>query len=269
MRPQVGRIIIDQLRRIDFEPYRLWKPPLDAPWSIEKLVNTYLGRPWDSDYARTPNLVFPVGLVDRPFKHDQHPLTIDVSGPGGNVVIVGAQGSGKTTALQDLICAAAMTHTPEQVQFYCLAFSSAALSSVSGLPHVGGVSMSLDSDGVRRTVAEIAALLASRKRSFEATGVMSMEVFRRRKAGREPGAVPEDGYGDVFLVIDNYAAMVSEYEALVEDKVNRIIKEGPTFGIHVVAAVTKNTDLQVTVRGNFRVSGGASSGRLQRSDAGG
>ena len=43
MRPQVGRIIIDQLRRIDFEPYRLWQPPLDAPWSIEKLVNTHLG----------------------------------------------------------------------------------------------------------------------------------------------------------------------------------------------------------------------------------
>ena len=83
MRPQVGRIIIDQLRRIDFEPYRLWKPPLDAPWSIEKLVNTHLGRRWDSDYARTPNLVFPIGLVDRPFKHDQHPLAVDVSGTGG------------------------------------------------------------------------------------------------------------------------------------------------------------------------------------------
>ncbi|WP_188113212.1 hypothetical protein, partial [Mycobacterium simiae] len=44
MRPQVGRIILDQLRRVDFEPYRLWQPPLDAPWSIEKLVNTHLGR---------------------------------------------------------------------------------------------------------------------------------------------------------------------------------------------------------------------------------
>ncbi|MCV7089858.1 type VII secretion protein EccCa [Mycobacterium interjectum] len=251
MRPQVGRIIIDQLRRIDFEPYRLWKPPLDAPWSVEKLVNTHLGRRWDSDYARTPNLVFPIGLVDRPFKHDQHPLTVDVSGPGANVVIVGAQGSGKTTALQDLICAAAMTHTPEQVQFYCLAFSSAALGSVAGLPHVGGVAMSLDGDGVRRTVAEMAALLASRKRSFEATGVMSMEVFRRRKSGREAGAMPDDGYGDVFLVIDNYAALASEYPALVEDKVNRLIKEGPTFGIHVVAAVSKSTDLQVSVRADF------------------
>ena len=32
---------------------------------------------------------------------------------------------------------------------------------------------------------------------------------------------------------------------------NRLIKEGPTFGIHVVAAVTKSTDLQVSVRADF------------------
>jgi DNA segregation ATPase FtsK/SpoIIIE, S-DNA-T family len=252
MRPVVGRIIIEQLRRINFEPYRLWQPPLDAPWSIEKLVNTHLGRPWDGGYARTPNLVFPIGLVDRPFKHDQHPLALDVSGPGANVLIVGAQGSGKTTALQDLICAAAMTHTPEQVQFYCLAFSSAALSSVAGLPHVGGVAQQLDSDGVRRTVAEMRELLTRRKRSFEEAGVMSMEVFRRRKFGGEPGAVPDDGHGDVFLVVDNYAGVASEYEVLL-DQIDRLIKEGPTFGIHVVAAVSKTSELRPQVRGQFGV----------------
>lgn len=250
MRPQVGTVIIDELRRVSFEPYRLWQPPLDAPWSIERLVDAFLGHRWDSEYAAQPGLVFPIGVVDRPFKHDQHPLLVDVSGAGANVVILGAQGAGKTTALQDLICAAAMTHTPEQVQFYCLAFSSAALGTVAGLPHVGGVVQALDSDGVRRTVAEMAELLARRKRSFEAAGVMSMEVFRRRKSGREAGGVPEDGYGDVFLVIDNYAALDSAYEALM-DTVDRLIAEGPTFGIHVVAAVSRLAELRVKVRGGF------------------
>jgi DNA segregation ATPase FtsK/SpoIIIE, S-DNA-T family len=220
------------------------------PWSIEKLVNTHLGRRWDGDYARTPDLVFPIGVVDRPFKHDQHPLTVDVSGSGANVLILGVQGAGKTTALQDLICAAAMTHTPEQVQFYCLAFSSAALATVAELPHVGGVAQALDGDGVRRTVAEMAELLAARKRSFEQLGVMSMGVFRERKFGGAPGAVPDDGHGDVFLVIDNYAGLVSEYEVLV-DKVDRLIAEGPTFGIHVVVAAARPNELRPTVRGSF------------------
>ena len=107
-------------------------------------------------YARTPDLRVPIGLVDRPFKHDQHPLMIDVSGAGANVMIVGARARARRRRCRTLICAAAMTHTPEQVQFYCLAFSSAALGNVAGLPHVGGVAMSLDGDGVRRTVAEMA-----------------------------------------------------------------------------------------------------------------
>lgn len=251
MRPQVGRMIIEQLRRIDFEPYRLWKPPLDAPWTIERLVNTHLGRRWNDNYAAAPDLRVPVGVVDRPFKHDQHPLVVDVAGAGANVVVVGCQGSGKTTVLQTLICAMAMTHTPEQVHFYCLAFSSAALRTVEGFSHVGGVAQALDGDGVRRTVSEMSELLASRKRSFEQAGVMSMEAFRRRKAGFEPGDVPDDKHGDVFLVIDNYAAMLMQYPELVEVQVNRLIKEGTTFGIHTVVAVNKINDLQVGVRTDF------------------
>lgn len=251
MRPKVARIIIDQLRQVDFTPYRLWQPPLDEPWSIEKLVNRHLGRNWRDGYVRTADLVFPIGVVDRPFKHDQHPLLLDVSGPGANVVIVGAQGSGKTTALQDLICAAAMTHTPEQVQFYCLAFSSAALSSVEGLPHVGDVALgAVDRDGVRRTVFELLTLLKQRQRSFEDYRVMSMEMFRNVKFGGSPGNVADDGHGDVFLVIDNWSGLASEYEVLL-DPVSKLIKEGPTFGIHVVASVSRTSELPPTVRTSF------------------
>src|SRR5205085_1000865 len=79
-KPQVGLVIRDQLRRVEFEPSRLWRPPLDSPHSIDDLVDAHLGRAWQSDYAAAGDLVFPVGLIDRPYKHDQRPLLVDAAG---------------------------------------------------------------------------------------------------------------------------------------------------------------------------------------------
>ncbi|BBU22844.1 ESX-5 secretion system protein EccC5 [Mycobacterium xenopi] len=248
--PKVGTVIIDQLRQIDFEPYRLWHPPLDVPVPIDELVNRFLGRPWPQDYGTAKNLVFPIGIIDRPYKHDQPPWTVDTSGAGANVLILGAGGAGKTTALQTLICAAALTHTPEQVQFYCLAYSGTALTTVANLPHVGGVSGPTDPYGVRRTVAEVLGLVRDRKRSFLEYDVPSMEVFRRRKFGGEPGGVPDDGFGDVYLVIDNYRALAEENEVLIE-QVNQIINQGPSFGVHVVATADRESELRPPVRSGF------------------
>ncbi|MDT5219481.1 MAG: hypothetical protein QOF15_1586, partial [Mycobacterium sp.] len=214
--PKVGTVIIDQLRKINFEPYRLWQPPLTVPVAIDELVNRFIGHPWHQDYGTARNLVFPIGIIDRPFKHDQPPWTVDTSGPGSNVLILGAGGSGKTTALQTLICSAALTHTPEQVQFYCLAYSSTALTTVAQFPHVGEVAGPTDPYGVRRTVAELLALVRERKRSFLEFGIASMEMFRRRKFDGEAGPVPNDGFGDVYLVIDNYRALAEENEVLIE-----------------------------------------------------
>ncbi|HWX98612.1 MAG TPA: type VII secretion protein EccCb, partial [Mycobacterium sp.] len=247
--PKVGTVIIDQLRKIPFEPYRLWQPPLTQPVAIDELVNRFLGREWQQDYGSAKDLVFPIGIIDRPFKHDQPPWTVDTSGPGANVLILGAGGSGKTTALQTLICSAALTHTPEQVQFYCLAYSSTALTTVAGLPHVGEVVGPTDPYGVRRTVAELLALVRERKRSFLEYGIASMEVFRRRKFGGAAGPVP-DVFGDVYLVIDNYRALAEENEVLI-DQVNLIINQGPSFGVHVVVTADRESELRPPVRSGF------------------
>lgn len=248
--PKVGTVIIDQLRKIKFEPYRLWQPPLTQPVAIDDLVNRFLGRPWHKEYGSACNLVFPIGIIDRPYKHDQPPWTVDTSGPGANVLILGAGGSGKTTALQTLICSAALTHTPQQVQFYCLAYSSTALTTVSRIPHVGEVAGPTDPYGVRRTVAELLALVRERRRSFLECGIASMEMFRRRKFGGEAGPVPDDGFGDVYLVIDNYRALAEENEVLIE-QVNVIINQGPSFGVHVVVTADRESELRPPVRSGF------------------
>jgi type VII secretion protein EccCb len=77
-----------------------------------------------------------------------------------------------------------------------------------------------------------------------------MEVFRRRKFGGEPGPVPNDGFGDVFLVIDNYRALAEENEVLIE-QVNVIINQGPSFGVHVVVTADRESELRPPVRSGF------------------
>jgi len=254
-KPTVGRVMLDQLRTIDFEPYRLWLPPLDRPRPLDDVVDMYLGRPWAVNYGANPNLVFPVGLIDRPFKHDQQPLLIEAGGDGTNQLVIGTSRSGKTVTLQTAICAAAMTHTPEQVQFYVLAFSGSSLGTVAGLPHVGGVAYGLDEDGVRRTISEMLELLGRRQRSFPACGVTSMDDFRRRKFGGAPGEVPDDPYGDVFLVIDNFLAVTQastfRNPEILGDQIQKLITEGSSYGIHVLTSAQKDVELPPRARGAF------------------
>ncbi|WP_396911778.1 type VII secretion protein EccCa [Mycolicibacterium sp.] len=260
-KPKVGEVIIDQLRAIPVEPHRLFGPPLDKPSTIDDVVEMYLGRPWDDHYAAQPNLVFPIGVIDRPFKQDQQPL---LANGRGNLMVLGGQGSGKTTTLVDLICAAAMTHTPEQVQFYVLALSGTSLASVRDFPHVGRVATILEEDAIRRTVAELLELLTLRRRGFLEWDLTSMEEFRNRKAAlrRQGGQqasddpVAQDRFGDVYLVVDNFAALsdpASTFrgkEVLV-DEINKLIREGGSFGIHVVVAVSKPQELGPQMRDLF------------------
>src|SRR6201999_2319509 len=40
--PKVGTVIIEQLRRIDFQPYRLWPPPQERPIPVVGVAKRFL-----------------------------------------------------------------------------------------------------------------------------------------------------------------------------------------------------------------------------------
>ncbi|MBN3459458.1 type VII secretion protein EccCa [Mycobacterium sp. DSM 3803] len=262
-KPAVGDVMLEQFRALRSQDYRLFCPPLDRPRTIDDVVEMYLRRPWGEEfrYPIEPSLRFPVGIIDRPFKQDQQPLVVDGR---KNLLVLGTAGSGKTTVLQDLICAAAMTHSPEQVQFYVLAMSSAVLRSVRELPHVGLVATNIEEDAIRRIVSEMVALLERRRRSFGEWDVQSMDDFRARKAAlvgktREEAAndpVSTDPYGDVYLVVDNLFALTDQSSTMrdrerIVDYINRLINDGGSFGIHVVVAVSRLGQLMPGSRNMF------------------
>ena len=132
------------------DAHQIWLPPLgDAPTLDQLIPRSIL----TGEYGAVASLRAAFGTVDRPRDQRRDPMVVDLSGAAGNVAIVGGPQSGKSTALRSLIMGLAMTHTAEQVQFYCLDFGGGTLAAFERLPHVGSVAGRLDVDKVRRTIS--------------------------------------------------------------------------------------------------------------------
>lgn len=231
--------VVDRIAGQGPPAHEVWLLPLDQAPTIDMLVPH-----WRT--AQVGRLEFPLGIVDRPYDQRRDILTVDVSGSRGNVAIVGGPQSGKSNAVRALIVAAAATHTPEQVQFYCLDFGGGSLAGVAGLPHVGSVAGRSDMDAVRRTVAEVATLIRQRELRFAEAGIESMRDFRQRRRA-EGSSSADDEFGDVFLVVDGYAVIRGEFEFL-EAQINTIVAQGLSYGVHVILTAARWAEVRPAIK---------------------
>ncbi|WP_299565297.1 type VII secretion protein EccCb [uncultured Mycolicibacterium sp.] len=236
--PRVLReVVLDQLATGEIHAYRMWLPPLTDPTPVDELV---------ARDGQRRLLRFPLGIMDEPRRHRQDVWGVDVAGAGGNIAVGGAPQTGKSTFLQTLIVSAAATHTPLQVQFYCVDLGGGGLLYLEDLPHVGGVATRTEPERVNRLVAEVKAVLRQREEIFKEHRVGSMEAYRRlREDPNHPASA--DPFGDVFLVVDGWPAFVAEFGEL-EPVIQDLAGQGLAFGVHVVISTPRWTELKSRVR---------------------
>jgi S-DNA-T family DNA segregation ATPase FtsK/SpoIIIE len=137
-----------------------------------------------------------------------------------------------------------LTHTPTEAQFYVLDFGGGGFPALRDLPHVGGVSTRLEVSQVRRTVAEVLTVLVARERLFAERGIDSMDTYRRL---RSSGRVTDDPFGDVFLIVDGWATLRSDFEDL-EPTLTEIAARGLTYGVHLLVGAGRWSELRPGVR---------------------
>lgn len=231
--------------------HEVWLPPLDEPSSLDTMLPNL--NPTE-DRGLSPvgffgngRLQVPLGVVDRPFEQRRDMLWGDFSGAAGHGIVAGGPQSGKSTMLRTLIMSMALTHTPEEVQFYCLDLGGGTLAGLADLPHVGGVAVARrEPDKARRIVAELTTLMTEREGRFGALGVDSMTDFRNRKRRGEITA-EQDPFGDAFLVVDNWRALRDDFDEL-EQTITRLATQGLAYGVHVVVSANRWADLRPAIK---------------------
>jgi S-DNA-T family DNA segregation ATPase FtsK/SpoIIIE len=120
------------------------------------------------------------------------------------------------------------------------------LHRLRDLPHVGAVCGPRERERVRRLVRELRSLLVEREHQFRELGVDSMAGWHaRRRGGADLG-----GHGEVFLVIDNWGALVRELPEL-EPEITDMAALGLHYGVHVVLTANRWAEIRPGLRENL------------------
>jgi S-DNA-T family DNA segregation ATPase FtsK/SpoIIIE len=229
-------VFVDGLRGAGPPAHQVWLPPLAAAIDLGPLLQA-AERGW---------LQVPVGVVDRPLQQEQGPLVLDLSGAAGHLAVVGAPRTGKSTLLCALAAALAATHPPDEAQVYAVDLGGGLLHRLGDLPHVGAVCGPREPERVRRLVRELRSVVAEREQRFRDLGVDSMASWHAlRRAGLDLG-----GYGEVFLLVDNWGALVRGLPDL-EAEIVELAALGLHYGVHLVLAGNRWADLRPSLRENL------------------
>ncbi len=95
-------------------------------------------------------------------------------------------------------------------------------------------------------VAEVQGVVDRREAYFREQGIDSIETYRTRRAqGRA-----DDGWGDVFLVVDGWSTLRAEFDDL-EMELQQLAGRGLTFGMHLIAASARWADFRAAMRDVF------------------
>lgn len=227
--------------------HQVWLPPLETPATLDQLFGDLAEDPAlgliSPRWRKAGALTVPLGIVDVPLEQRRETLAISLGGAAGHMAIVGAPLSGKSTLARTALVALALTHTPQEVQFFVIDFGGGSFTGLQRFTHISGVATRSEPDIVRRTVAEVTSLLNAREVYFRQNGIDSIDTYRQRRAQ----GLADDGYGDIFLMVDGWGTLRAEFEML-EPQIQAIAARGLTYGVHIIITASRWMEVRANIK---------------------
>ncbi|MCS3853319.1 type VII secretion protein EccCb [Tsukamurella ocularis] len=237
---------------------KIWLPPVhelgrpslgDLVDEVTEARTGIAGAQWHQHYGEarlSKHLWAPIGRVDLPREHKHETAVWRLDQQGGYVGITGSTQSGRSTAVQALLLSLAMQFTPKQVQFFGLGSALLGLD----LGHVAGSALMKDEENAMRVFDTVVELVQERTRMFSLHKIGAVEEFRELL---DAGQLPfDDGYGEVFVVIDSLDDFDTTYPRL-DDQLKFLLSTAAAVGVHVVGTGGSMLKTRYAERINLRI----------------
>lgn len=169
-----------------------------------------------------------IGLVDRPERQARSVARLDLAAVGG-LVIAGAGGSGKTTALETVAEAAARSAKPPVL--FALDASSRRLLALAHRPCCAAAASGDDLEAVTRLIVVLEREIAARRRG--------------RVADRRPLLLLLDDYGALTELFEVAGAPTGQHRWL--ERLNRSIVDGRQVGLATALTVDRRAAVRAVV----------------------
>jgi len=246
--PSTLDLVTTALAQADAVAHQVWLPPLPPAIALGSVLGPVGEVPERGLQAESwpwlGGLRVPLGVLDEPATQQQSPMLVDF-GAAGNLAVVGAPQTGKSTLLRTTVLALMLTHTPDEAQFACVDLGGGGLRALAAAPHVAGVAGRRDVELARRILLDTRRLVDERERIFADLGVDSAGRWRQlRASGGLPGDVRA---ADVFLVLDNWPAIRAEFD-LADEVVVDVAARGLGVGVHVLVTANRWFDIRSNLR---------------------
>ncbi len=205
-----------------------------------------------------PTLVSLRGVLeDASFKEIESPLAIplgrDVSGEAvaadlhklPHLLIAGATGSGKSVAMNAIICGLLFNNPPERVKMLMVDPKRVEFPGYNGVPHLLAPVVT-DPEEASGALSWLLVEMDERYRKFSEAGVRNIGGYNEK-------APPEQRLPYIVMFVDELADLMMTSPEIIEAKLVRLAQMARATGIHLVIATQRPSVDVVTglIKANF------------------
>ncbi len=219
-----------------FVPRKLWLPSLRKEIKLSDLLEQYKD---DVPEINTSSIRAVIGEYDAPMLQEQGLFSMDFV-KDGNLLIIGAPGSGKENLIFTIIYYLTSKMSPDEINFYIGDFGSETLKLTKPIPHVGDVFVTDEAQKMMNFIQMINKELERRKKDYSEFGGNYAE-YCRLSGKKDPLIV---------TILNNYEVFLDTYPKLF-DIFSGLFRDGSKFGLVFIVTSTQNNAVRGRLVQNF------------------